>query len=257
MLDGIRWFPGAREITAQARAEMPQKNGLCGAFVAMVSLRAKGIPVRDQDEAAVAVGSLLSPGHEPTWPPGEKSREDYRLALPHASDPAASGSTPGGVAGAIETLSDGRLRVVPASGDWGSGSLAALLSGLSQLNWVAAVANVDTGEFGAHDTPDRALLDYLEGGLPPMWSSRWHVGHFLLLTGTRTGPGGTAVSIVDTYPSLGEHGVHVQVLDRLAAALRRDTMASPGGLLLAVEAGERQAAEELVTSAGLIPRLWA
>jgi hypothetical protein len=256
VLEEVRWFPGARELVTQARAEMPQKNDLCGAFVTVVSLRANGIPVRDQDEAALAAGIRLAPDRVPTWPPGEKSRDDYRLALPRATGPAEAGASAGGVAHAIETLSAGRLRAVPASGDWGSAALATLLGGLHALRWVAPVANVDTGEFGAHDTPARALLDYLEGGLPPFWSSRWQVGHFVLLGGTLSGPGGTVVSIVDSYPSLGDQGVHVQLLDRLALALRRENLATPGGLLLVVQAGEQEAAEELVTSAGLTPCLW-
>lgn len=256
MLEELRWFPGAQELVTQARAEMPQKNDLCGAFVTMVSLRANGISVRDQDEAALAAGVRLSADREPSRPPGEKSRDDYRLALPRATDPAEAGASAGGVAHAIETLSENRLCAVPASGYWGSAALGTLLAGLHGLRWVAPVANVDTGEFGAHDTPARALLDYLEGGLPPFWSSRWHVGHFVLLGGTLTGPGGTVVSIVDTYPSLGDEGVHVQLLDRLALALRRENLASPGGLLLVVEASDQKAAEELVTSAGLVSRLW-
>ncbi|GAB3007453.1 hypothetical protein LWP59_28890 [Amycolatopsis acidiphila] len=256
MLDGVRWFPGARELVTQARAEMPQKNELCGAFVTLVSLRANGISVRDQDEAALAAGVRLGPDATPTWPPGEKSRDDYRLALPRASDPAETGASARGVAHAVETLSAGRMRAVPASGDWTSAALGTLLAGLHGLGWVAPVANVDTGEFGAHDTPDRALLDYLEGGLPPFWSSRWRVGHFALLGGTLSGPGGTVVSIVDSYPSLGDRGVHLQLLDRLVAALRRDGMAGPGGLLLVVDAAEQQAAEELVRSSGLDPCLW-
>jgi hypothetical protein len=201
VLEEVRWFPGARELVTQARAEMPQKNDLCGAFVTVVSLRANGIPVRDQDEAALAAGIRLAPDRVPTWPPGEKSRDDYRLALPRATGPAEAGASAGGVAHAIETLSAGRLRAVPASGDWGSAALATL-------------------------------------------------------GGTVSGPGGTVVSIVDSCPSLGDQGVHVQLLDRLALALRRENLATPGGLLLVVEAGEQETAEELVTSAGLAPCLW-
>ncbi|WP_245783164.1 MULTISPECIES: DUF6885 family protein [Amycolatopsis] len=242
---------------AQARAEMPQKNELCGAFVTVVSLRANGIAVRDQDEAALAAGVRLSADGEPTWPPGEKSRDDYRVPLPRAENPAESGATPTGVARAVEALSGGRLQAVPASGDWTDEALGALLAGIHDLPRVATVANVDTGEFAAHDTPSRALLDYVEGGLPPLWSSRWRVGHFVLLAGTLSGPGGTVVSVVDTYPSLGDQGVHGQPLDRLVLALRRERLPTPGGLLLVVPAEEREAAAALVRNAGLTTDLWA
>jgi hypothetical protein len=256
LADRVRWFPGARELVAEARAEMPQKNDLCGAFVTVVSLRANRIPVLDQDEAAVAAGVRLSPDRTPTWPPGEYGRDDYRIALPRADNSDNAGASATGVAQAIETLSKGRLRAVPASGDWGVAALGVLLAGLHGLTWVAPVANVDTAEFGAHDTPEQVLLDYLDGGLPPFRTSRWRVAHFVLLGGTVTGPGGTLVSIVDSYRSLGDEGVHLQLLDRLALALRRDRIASPGGLLLVVRTEEADAATELVTNAGLNASLW-
>lgn len=254
MLDGIRWFPGAAGLVEHARAEMPQKDDLCGAFAVTVALRANGFPVLDQDEVALAAGVRLS--RAPSWPPEEKSRDDYRVSLPFADEPADAGASASGLARAVETLSGGRMRAVPASGNWQPRSLSALLSRLYELSSVAPVANVDTAEFGAFDTPDRAVLDYLEGGLPPFWSSRWQVGHFTLLGGTREGIGGTVVSVVDSYPSLGDRGVHVQLLTRLAAALRRERIGRPGGLLLVVPEDERQAATELVRSSGLATSLW-
>ncbi|KAA9153316.1 hypothetical protein FPZ12_034665 [Amycolatopsis acidicola] len=251
MLSGVRWFPGAGELITAARAEMPQKNDLCGAFVTLVALRANGIPVLDQDEAALAAGVRLSPVDTPSWPPGEKGREDYRISLPRAESAADAGASAAGIADAVRELSHGRLAAVPASGQWTPENLSVLLDGVGELAPAAVVANVDTAEFGAHDTPERALLDYVEGGLPPMWNSRWRTGHFVVLAGTLTGPGGTIVSIVDSYPSLGDHGVHFQLLGRLADAL--DT---GRGLLLVVDAGDEQQAGELVRNSGLRPVPW-
>lgn len=254
MLDGIRWFPGAAGLVGQARAEMPQKDGFSAAFVVTVALRTNGFSVRDQDEAALAAGVRL--GGIGTRPPEEKPRDDYRVSLPHAETPGEAGASAAGIARAVQTLSEGRLCVVPASGDWRPPALAALLSRLYELGSVAPVANVDTAEFGAFDTPGRALLDYLEGGLPPMWWSRWRAPHFTLLGGVREGVGGTIVSVVDSYPSLGDKGVHLQLLTRLAAALRRERLGRPGGLLLVVPEDERAAAAELVRSSGLRTSLW-
>ncbi|HVV10069.1 DUF6885 family protein [Amycolatopsis sp.] len=247
----MRWFPGAREQIAVARAEMPQKNDLCGGFVTLVALRANGIPVLDQDEAAAAAGVRLYPDGTPTWPPGEKGRDDYRISLPQAENPDDAGASAAGVAEAVQELSRGRLRVVPASGRWSPDALRALLDGVAGLPRVTVLANVDTAELGAHDTPERALLDYLEGGLPPLWTSRWKVGHFVLLAGTVTGVGGTLVSIVDTYPSLGERGLHFQMLERLALALDGGR-----GLLFVVGPEHEQQAVELVRNCGLRPVLW-
>lgn len=253
----MRWFPGARRLIGAARAEMPQKDELCGAFVTVVSLRAKGIDVHDQDEAAVVAGvRLLAGGAPSSRPPGEKGRDDYRVPLRRTENAEKAGASANGVAHAIETLSGGRLRAVPASGDWSVAALRGLLGGLYELPWVAPVANVDTAEFGAHDTPEIALRDYLDGGLPPLRNSRWRVGHFTLLAGMATGSGGTLVSVVDSYPSLGDRGLHLQPLDRLVAALRRERLARPGGLLLVVPEVHAETVAGLVTGEGLRVSLW-
>lgn len=257
MLDRVRWFPGARELIVQARAEMPQKDELCGAFVAVVSLRAYGIEISDQDEAAAAAGIRLLAGGTPEGrPPGEKIRDDYRISLPRTQNAAEAGASSAGVAHAIEVLSAGRLRAVPACGDWTSARLGELLTALYDLRWVAPVANVDTAELGAFDTPATALADYLDGGLPPFWSSRWHTGHFTLLTGVATGEGGALVSVMDSYPSLGDRGLHLQLLDRLALALRRERLGRPGGVLLTVPEADAERAAGLITRAGLRVGLW-
>src|SRR4051794_41596003 len=109
---------------------MPQKNDLCGAFAALVSVRAGGFPVRDQDEAAAAAGVRLALDSEAGLPPGEKGRDDFRLALPRAENPQDAGASARGVARAVETLSADGLRAVPAGGDWTVAALRALLGGV-------------------------------------------------------------------------------------------------------------------------------
>lgn len=159
------------------------------------------------------------------------------------------------MARAVDVLSEGALTVVPASGEWTAAAVLRVLGGVRALTRVTVIANVDTAAFAAPDTPDRALRDYLDAGLAPLWMSRWRIGHFVVLSGILPGRRGTLVSVVDTYPGLGERGVHLQPTEYVAAALRRDGMA-PGGLLVVVPAGEAAAARAVVTDAGLRVGLW-
>ncbi|PXY28143.1 DUF6885 family protein [Prauserella muralis] len=255
LLDEVRLLPGAAEVLAAARAELPQKDNLCGAFTGLVALRAHGVAVPGQDEVALAAGTVLPTAAVPSLPPGEAGRSDYRAPLPVTGDPARAGTSAIGVARAVERLAGASLAVVPACGEWTEQAVLRLLAGAYRLSRVAVIGNVDTGAFAAHDTPTRALRDYLDTGIPPLWMSRWRVGHFVLVVGVLSGSEGTLVSIADTYPSLGRRGVHLQPAGHVAAALRREGMA-PGGLLLVVPAAEAPAARDVVERAGLHPRLW-
>ncbi|MFD0813995.1 DUF6885 family protein [Amycolatopsis umgeniensis] len=204
-LSGRRWLPGGEHLVAVARAELPQKDGLAGPFATLAALRAAGFDVAGQDEVA-----------------------------------ALAGTTPEGLARAIGTLSGGRLVAVPATGNRAPQPLFMLLAALWQLPRVAVIAEVDPAEFGAHDTPVRALLDYLDTGVPPLWSSRWRPAeaHYVLAAGMRIGAEGTLVSIMD-----GHYGLHDQPVEWLAAALHR--------MLVVVDDGDTEAAVTAITTAGL------
>ncbi|MEV7555228.1 hypothetical protein AB0N89_36895 [Amycolatopsis sp. NPDC089917] len=204
-LSGRRWLPGGEHLVAVARAELPQKDGLAGPFTALAALRAAGFDVAGQDEVA-----------------------------------ALSGTTVEGLSRAIESFSGERLAAVPATGNRSPQSLFMLLAELWRLSRVAVIAEVDPAEFGAHDTPARALLDYLDTGIPPLWSSRWRPpgGHFVLAAGMRIGAEGTLVSIMDSH-----HGLHDQPVEWMAAALKR--------MLVVVDDGDTEAAVAAITTAGL------
>ncbi|OXM49093.1 DUF6885 family protein [Amycolatopsis alba] len=204
-LSGRRWLPGGEHLVAVARAELPQQDGLAGPFTALAALRAAGFDVAGQDEVA-----------------------------------ALAGATPEGLSRAIGTLSGGRLVAVPATGEWAPQSLFMLLAALWPLPRVAVIAEVDPAEFGAHDTPERALLDYLDTGIPPLWSSRWRPAEtqFVLVAGMRIGTEGTLVSIMDS-----RHGLHDQPVEWLAAALKR--------MLVVVDDGDTESAVAAITTAGL------
>lgn len=248
-LSGVRWLPGGARLAATAQAELPQKDGLAAAFCGLAALRAAGVDVPDQDAVAVAAGSVRGPV---VLPPGEVGRGEFRLPVPVVDDPAAAGTRASALATAVGSLSHGALAVVPVTGEWTTESLFDLLVGLWDVPRVAVVARIDAAELGAHDTPERALLDYLDTGVPPLWTSRWRPpgGHFVLLAGIRIGAEGTLLSVVDTYASFGDNGIHDQPLEWVTAAL------AGLGVLVVVDADQAAVVRDAVRVAGLSPSYW-
>jgi hypothetical protein len=248
-LSGVRWLPGGARLAAVAQAELPQKDGLAAAFTALAALRAAGIEVTDQDEVAAAAGTIRGPAVHPA---GAAGRADFRLRLPQVGDPAAAGTRVAALADAVSSLSRGALAAVPVTGEWTAEALLDLLVGLWDLPRVAVIAHVDAAEFGAQDTPERALLDYLDTGIPPLWTSRWRPpgGHFVLVAGVRLGAEGTLLSIVDTYPSLGDNGIHCQPAEWVTAGLHGL------GLLIVVDTPEVPMVHDAVGNAELAASFW-
>ncbi|MGW4062358.1 DUF6885 family protein [Amycolatopsis sp. NPDC004747] len=248
-LSGVRWLPGGARLAAVAQAELPQKDGLAAAFCGLAALRAAGLDVPDQDAVAAAAGTVRGPA---VRPPGEPGRRDFRLPLPVVDDPAAAGTRVSGLAAAVGALSRGALAAVPVTGQWTTGALFDLLVGLWDVPRVAVLARVDAAELGAHDTPERALLDYLDTGVPPLWTSRWRPpgGHFVLLAGIRIGAEGTLLSVVDTYLSFGDNGRHDQPVEWVTAALRGL------GVLVVVDAEQAGVVRAAAGAAGLTPSFW-
>ncbi|MEV6642303.1 hypothetical protein [Amycolatopsis sp. NPDC051371] len=248
-LSGVRWLPGGARLAATAQAELPQKDGLAAAFCGLAALRAAGLDVPDQDAVAVAAGTVRGPV---VRPPGEAGRPEFRLPVPLAADPAAAGTRVSGLARAVRSLSGGALAAVPVTGEWTTETLFELLVGLWDVPRVAVIARIDGAELGAHDTPERALLDYLDTGVPPLWTSRWRPqgGHFVLVAGVRIGAEGTLLSVVDTYPSFGDNGIHGQPVEWVAAAL------AGLGVLVVVDADQVAVTREAARVAGLTPSFW-
>ncbi|WSE30955.1 hypothetical protein VSH64_02260 [Amycolatopsis rhabdoformis] len=244
-LSAVHWLPGAARLVAEARAELPQKDGLAAAFAALAVLRAAGCAVVDQDEVAVTAGTVRAPGGPPA---GAKPRDDFRLAIP--CDAETAGTAPEALAAAVEALSGRRLRVVPATGEWSTRALFDLLVALRELPRVAVIARLDPAELGSPDTPRHALLDYLGTGVPPLWTNRWRPPghHHVLLAGVRIGAEGTLLSVVDTFAVLGDNGIHEQPVEWVTAAL-----AASGVLLLVADAAHAGELAEAVAGAGLRP----
>jgi hypothetical protein len=255
-------LPGARELLELHARELPQRDDLCGAFCASLALHAAGVRTGsgatiDQDEVALAAGSVIAAAREPgTLPAGEPGRRDYRLALATVEDESRSGTTAKGLVDAIAALAGGRVQPVPLAGPWTPATLAAafeLAAGLQRP--VTLLANLATRHlWGSQATLTELLALLLDGtgdGPPPDWD----VGHFACVVGRVEGPGGRLYALADTYPSLGSGGVHMQPEERLAAAIARPDMPA-GGVVAVTAAEDAEAFRAGAASIGLSESIW-
>lgn len=248
-------LPGARALLEAHERELPQRDDLCGAFCGALALGAAGIrdhagqPL-DQDEVAVAAGSLISATPEPgILPHGERGRRDYRLAIPTTEDSAVSGTAAGGVLAAIERLSGQQLSAIPLSGPWTSQTLAGLfdLAAASERP-VSLLANLATRHLWGARLSAAQVLAHLCEGIPAGPPPDWDVGHFACVFARTRGPAGSLYWLADTYPALGDGGIHCQPAPQLAAALDRRDMPA-GGVIVAAFAED---APELRTGAAVL-----
>ena len=255
-------LPGARELLAFHARELPQRDDLCGAFCGALALRAAGIDAHggeplDQDAVALAAGSVVSGVREAgVLPDGEPGRRDYRLTLPSIDDSDLSGTTAAGLLDAIVHLSAGALAAIPYTGPWSPGTLAGLFElGCASERPVTLVANLATRHlWGGHATVNQLLAYLYDGeldGPPPDWD----VGHFACVVGRVRGPGGSLYGVADTYPSLGDGGIHMQPQERLAAALERRDMPA-GGVIVVVSPQDAAALRAGAGALGLREGLW-
>lgn len=256
-----RLLPRAAELARLHAEELPQKDELCGAFATLLTLRLAGIretpggPL-DQDAVGSAAGSVLGPeGYDEDLPPGESGRKDYRLEHPRAA-PEIAGTSAGGLVRAVAELSAGRRVAVGLKGPWTVETLTALLETALAEKDAALVLNVGTRFFWGSRPSVAELLAYLETGDDAAGPEPdWAVGHFVGCLGVVRGARGTLLLISDTYETLGLHGVHLQPIERVAAALRREGM-TPGGVLLMLPGDRRDAISSTLTRAGLELGVW-
>jgi uncharacterized protein DUF6885 len=259
-LPSAQLLPGAARLAELHAAELPQKDELCGSFCTFLALRAAGVDVADQDAVAEAAGGVLAPedyDHAAELPEGERGRRDYRLQLPVDDDPAAAGVSADGLVRAVAELSRGSRTAVPVAGPWDSRTTSELLTVASAEDEAAIVLNMATGVLWGSKPPLATLLGYLEhgddsAGPPP----DWHVGHFTGCLGAIRGARGTLVIVADTYPSLGWNAVHLQPVERVAAALRREHLPTEGGALVVVPTGRAGDVSAAIEAAGLTIATW-
>ena len=255
-------LPGARALLVAHAREIPQRDDLCGAFCGALAMHAAGVELPggeelDQDTVALAAGSIVSDSRDPdTLPEGETGRRDYRLEIPSIDDPEISGTTASGVVEAIAELGGGEIVPIPINGPWTAATLAGLFDlALSFEHAVTLIANLATHHlWGSHPGTVQVLDQLCEGreeGPPPDWD----VGHFTCLPGRIDGPGGSLYVVADTYPALGNRGIHLQPTRRLAAAIdRRDKPA--GGIIAVVSRDEAGRLRDGAGALGLREGIW-
>ena len=253
---------GARELLAVHERELPQRDDLCGAFCGALALNSAGLvgedgePI-DQDAVALAAGSIVSGVRDAgTLPHGETGRRDYRLEFPTIEDPDVSGTTAAGLGEAIAALSAGTLEAIPYAGPWDAATLTGVFELAAALEHpVTLVANFATHHLWGGRPSVNQLLGYLIDGELEGPPPDWHVGHFACVFGRVRGPGGSLYGVADTYPALGDGGVHLQPQERLAAALERRDMPA-GGLFVVVFAADAAAVRAGAAALGLAEGVW-
>ncbi len=245
---------GLAEIWAR---ELPQKDNLCGCFWGAVVLAAAGVEGVDQEAVALAAGTTLPEGDAAGFvPAGESPRCDYRVELPAAREPGASGTAASELAGAIERLAGGAVRAVPVAGEWSASSVAALVELAAEAAPEAVLlANIRTGMLWGSRPDPRLLLAHLAGENVEPPPPEWDTGHFVNLAGILRGPARSLLLVRDSYPRLGWRGYHLQPAEALAQALERGDGREGGVLCIASPASARALGRELA-AAGYDLRHW-
>jgi hypothetical protein len=258
----VALLPGARGLLALHARELPQRDDLCGAFCGALALGAAGITERggeplDQDAVALPAASVISGVRDAgTLPQGEPGRRDYRIELPLIEDSDASGTTAAGLREAIQRLAGDQLAVIPCTGPWNEATLGGLFDLVSTFERpVTLVANFATHHLWGARPSVGQLLGYLLDGTQEGPAPDWDVGHFACVFGRVRGPRGSLYCVADTYPVLGDLGVHVQPQERLAAALERRDMPA-GGMLVVVFTQDATRARSGARALGLIEGVW-
>ncbi len=228
-------FPGPRDFALLHEKAMPQKDQLCGAFWAALTLSAAG-HAASQEEVALRAGTTLAEGDPAGWlPPGAAPRDDYTAAIPVVPDEASAGTSATGVARSIEALSGGALSVVPVAGPWTADTVVSLVEiTAAQAPECVLIANLRTGCLWGSRPAAGLLFDHLLGRQVEAPPPDWDCGHFLTIAAGVVGPGGALVALRDTYPQLGWGGYHPQPARAVAAALERGD-GHEGGVLCACE----------------------
>ena len=117
------------------------------------------------------------------------------------------------------------------------------------------IANFATHHLWGGSARFDQLLGYLLDGERAGPEPDWRVGHFACVFGRVRGPRGNLYGVADTYPALGDHGVHMQPQERLAAALERRDMPA-GGMIVVAFADDAGAIRAGAGAVGLSEGLW-
>jgi hypothetical protein len=157
---------------------------------------------------------------------------------------------------AVAELSAGRRVALGLTGPWTVETVERLLEIARAEKDAALVLNVGTRFLWGSHPSVAELLAYLETGDASAGPGPdWAVGHFVGCLGVLHGARGRLAIISDTYATLGLHGVHLQPIECVAAALRREGM-TPGGALLMLPGARRDAVSNALVRAGLELGVW-
>ena len=235
----VTLLPGAEKVGAVHRQAGAQPDNLCGPFWVAVLLRSAGEGSPTPEQAALAAGTLLPTSGDPaSWvPAGEPNREGDTGTVRRIDDPDVSGTSAAGMLAAVEELSGGSCRFLPIRGRGGrplDGHAVVRLVDLLEAHqrWEASpVLNVRSGALWGTRLSAADVLVHLASADVEAPDPEWDVGHFVNLAGLLRGPERTMVLLRDSYPSFGSGGNHLQPLDAVEAAIRRDD-GREGGCLL-------------------------
>jgi hypothetical protein len=241
--------------------ERQQKDELCGAFWAAVAVTALTGRTVEQDDAAVAAGTLLSAGGGSLndLPPGAVSRTDYIREITTTADTLLAGTSPQGLVRAIRSVSGGTLTAVPIRGPWREKSVEALADFVLDGGEAVAILNVATRYLWRSHLSLLDVTAYLDGGDDTYPGSEWDVGHYVAMVGSLAAgaeSGRRLLLCADTYPSLGAEGLHRQPASRLAAGLNRDGAVTSGGVIVVVPSERAASVESWAAEAGVAIDYW-
>jgi hypothetical protein len=251
----VRTVAGAERFSALQAESMPQVDELCGCFQTHIALRLAGFEV-DQEDVALRSGTAQSATRSKSVLPFDETGRDGRCDFPLVAE-ADAGSAPAGLMRAVSELSAGAVAAVPVAGPWTADSVRALMAIAADAGeHVTLVANVATTHWWGSRPAVAQVLGYLATGADDGPPPDWHVGHFVTFLGTLDGAVGTLVLVADTYPSLGWRGTYMQPVERAAAALRRESLPSDGGVLAILSAAGEERFRIALETQGFDLRPW-
>lgn len=251
-----RFVTGADRFAALHATALPQVDELCGCFQAHLALRIAGFDV-DQEDVALQAGTTQSPSrYKGGLPKGETGR-DARCAF-EITDEQRSGTAAAGMVRAIDAIGAGVVTTIPIAGPFTVANTRAVLDiACGASSPVSLAANLSTGPFwGSHPSAPEVLAYLVSGDDSAGPEADWNVGHFVTLLGTIDGAAGQLVVVADTYRSLGHGAVYLQPVERVAAALRRESFPGDGGIIAIVATDEEASLRERFADAGLEIRVW-
>ncbi|MGP0034049.1 MAG: DUF6885 family protein [Solirubrobacteraceae bacterium] len=255
-------IPGAERLVGLHAAELPQKDGLCGAFWGTLAFRLAGMTLEgaevDQDGIGLEAGAILSAGEPEPLPYGDPGRRDYRATFPTIEDSALSGTSAVGLVHALRELSGDSAAIIPIAGPWTPAAVRAVLDATEVCGEPCTlIANIATRHLWGSRTGPHAAFSYLVTGDDGAGEEPdWDVGHFVGLLGRIDGPKGTLVVVGDTYRVLGWQGVHLQPVERLARAFDRTGTGRPSGAIIVASPQDGPEVERVLLAAGLELDVW-